>query len=226
MRVNPRSFPDASRGRADSSRRWARSAAYVGVAAVVVGVPVVSAVTGAFGGALQGLVLGRWLSPPPARSPASNLSVTSAPVAPGSRDLAPGSAGDVWIQIANPNAFPVEITAVTLPSTSAHASGHPIGSPRGARASCSGGAPSGVTWRGAMPAVASVHLLARPLVVGPSGSSDEPLIVKLADAAAMDANAPAACESTVFDMPALAGLTTTRPILPVTPSPTMDRWGR
>jgi hypothetical protein len=226
VRVNPRPFSDASRGRAGISRRWARLVAYVGVAAVVVGVPVVSAVTGAFGGPLQRLEPGRWLSPPSTSSPASSLSVTSAPVAPDSRYLAPGSSGDVWIQIANPNAFPVEITAVTLPSASARASGRLIGSRTGARAGCSGGAPSGVTWRGAMPAAASLHPLARPLVVGPSGSSDEPLIVRLADAAAMAATAPAACESTVFDMPALAGLTTTRPVLPITPSPTTDRWAR
>jgi len=50
--------------------------------------------------------------------------------------------------------------------------------------------------------------------------------VRLADAAMMNATAPASCESTVFEMPALAGLTTTRPAFPSTPSPATDRWSR
>lgn len=217
---------DPSHNGPGAPRRWARCAARVGIVALIVAAVVASVAVGALGGVSRGIGLGRWLSQPASPPSASNLSVTPVPVARGSHYLAPGSTGDVWIQISNPNAFPVEITAVTLPSSSVDAGGRDVGDRRRPGADCAEHLPSGVTWRGALPNGTSVHVLAAPLVVGASGSTHNPLIVRLADAAMMNATAPASCESTVFEMPALAGLTTTRPAFPSTPSPATDRWSR
>ncbi len=222
--VSPRSWSATSHCGDGKSRGWARISACAGVVSLASGALLLSAIAGAFGGVPSGFELGRWLSQPSSQLAVSNLSATSVLVGPGSSYLSPGGTGDVWIQISNPNSFPVEITAVTLPRSSIDASGRQIRGHGGPHRGCGGNLQSGVTWRGARPNTTSVHILTAPIVIGASGSGDNPLTVKLADAARMDVTVPASCESTVFDMPSLAGLTTRRAAFPPTSSPTTSRW--
>jgi hypothetical protein len=161
----------------------------------------------------------------PTSAPAvSNLSVTTAARRLPSAALYPGGTGDVLIQIANPNPFTVEITRVTLPRSTVHATGRDTEGRGHPRPECDESPSTGVVWNGARPDANSVHALETPLVIGANGTGDNPLTVRLTDAAAMDVTAPSACESTDFQMPALVGLTVARSTSRPTASPAADRW--
>jgi hypothetical protein len=81
-----------------------------------------------------------------------------------------------------------------------------------------------VSWKFTTPTDGSSHLLSTPLTVGPSGTSNDPLVVTLADEATMGISAPLACAGAYFLMPALAGITATGGSSVVTASPITDDW--
>lgn len=153
----------------------------------------------------------------------SNLTVSAVALPSGSNLLYPGSNGDVALTISNPNNFPVTISAVNLPSSATFASGFSDSGLTSAQTGCGSGA-SDVTWNYSTATSGSSHTLTTPVTVGASGAADNPLTVTLTDDASMASGAPAACEDTYFQMPALAGVTATASSDALTSSPATDGW--
>ncbi len=60
--------------------------------------------------------------------------------------LYPGGTGDVVVTIANPNPFPVTITAVQLPTNTTYATGYTTSALTTTQTGCLASTPSGVTW--------------------------------------------------------------------------------
>jgi hypothetical protein len=154
----------------------------------------------------------------------ANLSITAvASPAPGNV-LYPGGVGDVVVTIANPNSYPVNITAVNLPASTVQAGGFTTSALSTAQAGCTT-ATSGVTWNFATTTSGTSHTL--PLggvTVGASGASNNPLVVTLNNDALMSSTSPAACANTFFSMPALTGITATGGAGTSTTSPATSGW--
>jgi hypothetical protein len=154
----------------------------------------------------------------------SNLTI-SAVSAPSASDLLyPGGDGDVVITVTNPNPFPVTITAVDLPSDTTYADGYTTSALTALQAGCTAATPSGVIWSFSSATSGTSHALSTPLTVGGGGQANNPLVVTLTNDATMTTGSPAACESTFFSMPSLAGLTATASGSSSTSSPATDAW--
>jgi len=154
----------------------------------------------------------------------SNLSISAVASPAASNLLYPGSTGDVVVSISNPNPFPVTITAVNLPTNTTSATGYTTSSLTTTQSGCLASTPSGVTWSFATGSSGTTHTLTTPLIVGSSGSSDNPLVVTLTNDASMASSAPAACENTYFSMPSFTGVAATGGAATATSSPATDGW--
>lgn len=154
----------------------------------------------------------------------SNLSITAVASPAAGNLLYPGGSGDVVVTIANPDPFPVTISAVNLPTTSTYASGYTTSGLTTTQTGCIASSPSGVTWNFATATSGSSHALQTNLVVGASGAANNPLVVTLTNDALMATTSPAACANTYFSMPALTGVTATGGTATSTTSPATDAW--
>jgi hypothetical protein len=152
----------------------------------------------------------------------TNLTITASASAP-SNLLYPGGTGDVVLTITNPNAFPVTITAVLLPTNTTYAGGFTNAGLTTAQTGCSTST-SDVIWNYSSATSGSSHTLTTPITVGPSGNANNPITVTLTNDASMTTSAPAACEATYFSMPSLIGVTATGGAASVTGTPLTDSW--
>lgn len=153
----------------------------------------------------------------------SNLSITATASPSASNVLYPGVAGDVVAIISNPNPFPVTITAVQLPTDTTYATGYSDSGLMMPQSGCDSTS-SLVAWNYATGSAASSHTLTTPLTVAAGGGSPATLTVTFADDALMGGSSPAACVSTYFAMPSLAGVSATGGAASATPSPAADSW--
>ena len=154
----------------------------------------------------------------------SNLTITAVASPAAGNLLYPGGSGDVVVTIANPNPFPVTISAVNLPTSSTYAGGYTSNTLGTAQTGCTAATPSGVTWNFATSTSGSSHALQTSLTVGASGAANNPLVVTLTNDALMATTSPAACANTYFSMPALTGVTATGGAATSTTSPATDSW--
>jgi hypothetical protein len=150
----------------------------------------------------------------------SNLTISAVASPAASNLLYPGGTGDVVVTISNPNAFPVTITAVNLPTNTTYATGYTTSALTTTQTGCVAATPSAVTWSFSTGTSGSSHTLTTPLTVA---ASDQ-LTVTFTNAASMGNGAPAACEGTFFSMPALTGITATGGAATATTSPATDSW--
>ncbi|MGA3215164.1 MAG: hypothetical protein ABSD97_05680 [Acidimicrobiales bacterium] len=149
----------------------------------------------------------------------SNLTIAAVATPSATNLLYPGGNGDVVLTITNPNAFPVTITAVNLPTNTTYATGYSNAGLTTAVPSCSS-TTSDVIWNYSTATTGSSHALGTALVVGAAGT----LTVTLTNDASMTASAPAACEANYFSMPSLTGVTATGGAGTATTSPATDSW--
>jgi hypothetical protein len=154
----------------------------------------------------------------------TNLAISAIATPAASNLLYPGATGDVVVTIANPNPYPVTITAVQLPADTAYATGYTTSALTASVPGCLASSPSAVAWSFATSVSGSSHALTTPLTVGASGASNNPLAVTLTSDASMGTSAPLACAGVYFSMPALAGLTATGGSAVSTPTPAVDGW--
>ena len=154
----------------------------------------------------------------------SNLSISAVASPAAGQPAVPGREGDVVVTIANPNPFPVTISAVNLPTTSTDATGYTTSALTTTQTGCLATTPSGVTWNFATATSGSSHTLPSSLMVGASGAANNPLVVTLTNDALMSTTSPAACANTFFSMPALTGVTATGGAATSTTSPATDAW--
>ena len=150
------------------------------------------------------------------------MSATASPVA--GNLLYPGATGDVVVTIANPNPYPVTITAVQLPPDTTDATGYTTSALTTPVPGCFASTPSTVTWNFATSVSGSSHALTTPLTVGASGAPNNPLAVTLPNDATMGASAPSACANAYLSMPSLTGITATGGSAVSTASPAVDGW--
>jgi len=153
-------------------------------------------------------------------APIANLSITAVATPAAGNLLYPGGNGDVVVSIANPNAFPVTITAVQLPTNATYATGYTTSALTTQQAGCLASTPSAVIWNFSTSTSGSSHTLTSPLTVAGNGN----LTVTLTNAASMTTAAPAACASTYFSMPSLTGVSATGGAATPTTSPATDGW--
>jgi hypothetical protein len=160
-----------------------------------------------------------------ARSASNSNLVISATASPAAGSLLyPGVTGDVVVTIANPNPYPVTITAVQLPANTTDATGYTTSALSTPEPGCLAGTPSTVTWNFATSVSGSSHALTTPLTVGASGAPNNPLAVTLTNDATMGASAPLACAHAYFSMPSLTGIAATGGSAVSTTTPAIDGW--
>jgi len=160
-----------------------------------------------------------------ARSASNSNLIISATASPAAGNLLyPGVTGDVVVTIANPNPYPVTITAVQLPANTTDATGYTTSALTTPEPGCLVSTPSTVTWNFATSVSGSSHALTTPLTVGASGAPDNPLAVTLTNDATMGASAPLACADAYFSMPSLTGITATGGSAVSTTTPAIDGW--
>jgi len=153
----------------------------------------------------------------------ANLTISATATPAAGNLLYPGGTGDVVISIANPNPYPVTITAVNLPTSATYATGYTNSALTTANASCTAST-SLVSWSFATGTSGTSHTLTTPLVVGASGQSNNPLVVTLTGDASMAAASPAACAATYFSMPSFTGISASGGAATSTTSPATDSW--
>jgi hypothetical protein len=149
----------------------------------------------------------------------SNLTITAVASPAATNLLYPGSNGDVVATITNPNAFPVTVTGVTLPTNTTYATGYTTSALSTAQAGCTA-TTSLVIWNYSTGTSGSAHTFTTPLIVAASGS----LTVTFTNDASMTAASPAACEATFFSMPSLTGVAASGGSGTATTSPATDAW--
>lgn len=154
----------------------------------------------------------------------SNLSITAVASPAPSNLLYPGGTGDVVVTIANPNPYPVTISAVQLPANTVYATGYTTSALTTTQTGCLAATPSGVTWNFATGTSGTTHTLTSNLTVGASGASNNPLVVTLTNDASMASTTPAACANTYFSLPSFTGVTATGGAATSTTSPATDAW--
>jgi hypothetical protein len=132
----------------------------------------------------------------------SNLTITAVASPSASNLLYPGATGDVVVNINNPNAFPVTITAFQLPTNTTYATGFSDSALTSAVTGCSSST-SLVGWNYATSTSGSTHTLTTPITVAANTSS---FTVTLTNDATMGSATPLACANTYFSMPALTGV--------------------
>jgi hypothetical protein len=160
-----------------------------------------------------------------ARSASNSNLIISATASPAADNLLyPGATGDVVVTIANPNPYPVTITAVQLPSTTTYATGYTTSARTASEPGCLASTPSTVTWNFATGFNGSSHALTTPLTVAPSGAPNNPLAVTLSNDATMGASAPLACANAYLTMPSFTGITATGGSAVSTTTPATDSW--
>src|SRR5271166_2009409 len=109
----------------------------------------------------------------------ANLSITAVSSPAASNLLYPGGNGDVVVTIANPNPYPVTITAVQLPTNTTYATGYTTSALTTTQAGCLATTPSDVIWNYSTGTSGSSHTLTTALTVGASGQANNPLVVTL-----------------------------------------------
>jgi hypothetical protein len=152
-------------------------------------------------------------------SAVTNLTISAVATPSATNQLFPGGTGDVVATITNPNAFPVTVTGVNLPTNLTYASGFTTSALSSAQTGCSSST-SFVLWNYATGTSGSAHTLATPLTVAANGT----LTVTFTNDASMTTATPAACESTFFSMPSLTGVVATGGAASATTSPATDSW--
>ena len=153
----------------------------------------------------------------------ANLSITAVASPAAGNLLFPGGTGDVVVTIANPNPYPVTISAVQLPANTVNAGGFTTNTLAVAQTGCSTST-SVVTWNFATGTSGTTHTLQSNVTVGASGAANNPLVVTLTNDASMGTTSPAACAATFFSMPSLTGVTATGGAATSTTSPATDAW--
>jgi hypothetical protein len=160
-----------------------------------------------------------------ARSASISNLIISATASPAANNLLyPGATGDVIVTFANPNPYPVTITAVQLPANTSDATGYTTSALSTPEPGCLGSTPSTVAWNFATAVSGSSHALTAPLTVGASGAPNNPLAVTLTNDATMGASAPLACAHAYLSMPSLTGITATGGSAASTTTPALDGW--
>ena len=154
----------------------------------------------------------------------SNLTITAVASPSPSNLLYPGGSGDVVLTIANPNPFPVTITAVDLPTDITYATGYTTSALSTTQTGCLAATPSDVLWNFSTGTSGSSHTLTTALTVSASGQANNPLVATLTNDASMTLATPAACENTFFSMPSLTGVEATASSSTPTTSPVTDAW--
>jgi hypothetical protein len=149
----------------------------------------------------------------------ANLTITAVASPSATNLLFPGGNGDVVATITNPNAYPVTITGVDLPTNTTYAGGFTTSALGTAQSGCTT-ANSDVIWNFSTGTSGSVHTFTNPLTVAASGS----LTVTFTNDASMTLAAPAACAATYFSMPSLTGVVATGGVATATTSPATDAW--
>ncbi len=153
-----------------------------------------------------------------------NLSISAVASPAASNLLYPGGTGDVVVTIANPNPYPVTITAMQLPTNTTYATGYTTSALTTTQTGCLAATPSYVLWNFATGTSGSSHTLTTALTVGASGQANNPLVVTLTNDASMTTASPTACANTYFSMPSLTGVTATGGAATSTTSPATDAW--
>src|SRR4051812_43049217 len=153
----------------------------------------------------------------------SNLTITATASPSAGNLLYPGGTGDVVVTIANPNSFPVTITAVNLPTNTTYATGYSDSGLTTATPGCTA-ADSVVAYRFATGVSGGSHTLTTPLVVAASGQANNPLKVTLTNAATMGSTSASDCQSQYFEMPSFTGVSATGGSGTPTTSPATDSW--
>ncbi len=153
----------------------------------------------------------------------ANLSITAVSSPAAGNLLFPGGTGDVVVTIANPNPYPVTISAVQLPANTVNAGGFTTNTLGTAQTGCSTST-SAVTWNFATATSGTTHTLQSALTVGASGAANNPLVVTLTNDATMATTSPAACAATFFSMPSLTGVTASGGAASSTTTPASDAW--
>ncbi len=149
----------------------------------------------------------------------ANLTITAVAAPSATNLLFPGGNGDVVATITNPNAYPVTITGVNLPTNVSYAGGFTTSALTTAQTGCSTST-SYVIWNYSTGTSGSVHSLTSALTVAANGS----LTVTFTNDASMTVAAPAACAATYFSMAALTGVVATGGAATATTSPATDAW--
>ena len=150
----------------------------------------------------------------------SNLTIAAVASPSATNLLFPGGNGDVVATITNPNAFPVTVTGVNLPTNTTYATGYITSALTTTQAGCLAATPSYVIWNYSTATSGSTHALTTPLTVAASGS----LTVTFSSDASMTNSAPFACQATFFSMPSLTGVVATGGAGSATTSPAVDAW--
>jgi hypothetical protein len=202
------------RAQHDDDRRWSRRS------------KVIAAMIGALLAGTSAFAVSNWVvglnagsSGQAASTTISNLTVSAVALPSGANLLYPGSTGDVAVNITNPNAFPVTVTAVQLPANSSYAVGYSDPGLTTPVAGCSA-ASSTVAWNFATGTSGSTHNLTSAVTVAANGS----LTVTLSNDAVMGTTAPIACAGTYFSMPSLTGVTAYADTAAATSNPATDGW--
>jgi hypothetical protein len=154
----------------------------------------------------------------------ANLTITASASPAATNLLYPGGTGDVVVTIANPNPYPVTITAVQLPTNVTYATGYTASDLATTQTGCLAATPSGVAWNFSTGVSGTSHTLTTPLTVAASGQANNPLLATLTNTASMDTSAPAACASTFFSMPSLTGITASGGAATPSTSPATSGW--
>lgn len=154
----------------------------------------------------------------------SNLTISATASPAAANLLYPGANGDVVVTISNPNAFPVTITAVNLPTNATYAGGYSNSALTNAQSGCAAATPSLVTWNFSTATSGTSHTLTTALTVAANGQANNPLVVTLTNDASMGTAAPLACAGTYFSMPSFTGITATGGAATATTSPATDAW--
>lgn len=154
----------------------------------------------------------------------TNLTISAVASPSPTNLLYPGGYGDVVVTITNPNAFPVTITAVDLPTNTTYAQGYTSSSLSTTQTGCLSTTPDDVIWNYSTATSGTAHTLTTALTVGASGNANDPLTVTFTSDASMTTSAPAACENTFFSMPSFTGVSATAGPGTATTSPATDSW--
>jgi hypothetical protein len=208
------------RGQHRAGRRIGRSRAAKIISAVM---GAVLAGGGAFAAAAWLIGLNSGSSGEGQSATISNLTISATASPSATNLLYPGSTGDVVITIANPNPYPVTVTAVNLPTNTTYATGYSNSSLTTAQAGCTSST-SLVGWNFATASTGTSHTLTTPVTVAPSGQSNNPLTVTLTNVATMSTSSPSACAGTFFSMPSFTGITATSTTGTATTSPATSGW--
>jgi hypothetical protein len=149
-----------------------------------------------------------------------NLTIAAVASPTAANLLYPGGNGDVVATITNPNAYPVTIAGVDLPTNTTYATGYTTSALSTTQAGCLSATPSDVIWNYSTATSGSAHTFTTPLTVAASAT----LTVTFTNDASMTLSAPAACENTYFSLPSLTGIAASGGAATATTSPATDSW--